>query len=259
MALLSYLTHSTSRIRLLGLLWGEETVASVKQLAEQAGIGYASAHVELTAMNKEGLVTFHQKGKAVVCRKNNEYPNAALLKALLKAEGMSAAPSACQKKLTLEETKLHLVRFGAPLGVSGSCKSDLSLEAVLVAGLELARKDASVARVLPLVFEKNAKQLNRPRLKFLAREKGLKKTLGFFFDLSAVLSGSTSYKKDADSLFDNRLKVTEDFFATPKKGRYRRLLAEQNTPSLAKKWHFSMNMGMGSFEDLFNKNVADKR
>ncbi len=44
----------------------------------------------------------------------------------------------------------------------------------------------------------------------------------------------------------------EDFFLRPH-SKYERRLADKNTPAAARRWHFRMNMGLGSFESTFAK------
>jgi hypothetical protein len=56
---------------------------------------------------------------------------------------------------------------------------------------------------------------------------------------------------------DKRRKKMELFFKTQKINKYEQNLAEKNTPTVARNWHFLMNMGLDSFETLFEKNVLE--
>ena len=61
------------------------------------------------------------------------------------------------------------------------------------------------------------------------------------YDLERVTTGAAALEAIADwrsVVIDNR--------------RARRL-ADKNTPDLARRWHFRMNLGLDSFEELFRK------
>ena len=251
MSLLNFLSNSNSRNKLLALLWCEDVEASVHQLAELADIGYASAYNELRAMGKEGLAMSVKKGRSVIFKKNQAYPHADLLHRILDAEGLKRSNVESGKDVTWADIKLNLVKFGAPLGVNGESNVDLTLEESINLGLNLAREDASVARVLPVVLAKNEKHINFARMIFLARKSRLEKTLGFFLELTAKLSGRARLKKESEKLYDLRYKKFEYFFLNQNMGRFTMLLTEKNTPNLARKWRFRMNMGIDSFENLF--------
>jgi transcriptional regulator with XRE-family HTH domain len=151
-------------------------------------------------------------------------------------------------------------------------------ETVLAAGLKLARESASVARALPLAFWKTRERLDFDRLVKEGERLGQARTLGFFLDLTSQLSGDPTF---ADAVVKLRLGPSTPGSATrgsatrepstsgsstlrppsrptqffqPTTLRERKM-AELRTPDVARKWGFRMNMGMDSFESMFEKGV----
>jgi hypothetical protein len=250
MNLLDFLVSSDTRRKLLVLLWAENVEASGHQLAKLASAAYSGVHQELESMVNAGLVSSRPEGKAVMFRKNDQYPYAHMLVTLL--EGEQKAPASKQRP-TDHDARLNLSKFGAPLAVEGVTNVDLSLEQTLVAGLALSRRDATVARVMPVVFAKNKDAVDSERLEFLARRKGLLQVLGLFWDLTGSLMNNKELRRKAKRVKDNRRKRTENFFLNTKSNRFEQALAEANTPSVVRDWKFTMNMNMDSFESSFRK------
>ena len=254
MKLLDYLVSSGTRKKLLVLLWAGNVEASGHQLAKLAGSAYSGVHQELESMLNAGLVTSRPEGKAVMFRKNDKYIHAHMLVTLLEGEH---SVQANRKKPTDDEVRLNLSRFGAPLAVYGETNVDLSLEETLVAGLALSRHDATVARVLPVVFAKNKDAFDSERLEFLARQQGLLQVLGLFWDLTGCLLNNKRLRTMAQRVKDNRRKRTENFFLNAKTNRFEQALTKANTPPVARKWKFAMNMDMDSFESSFRKSFPN--
>jgi hypothetical protein len=253
--MLTYLITSEVRRRLLRLLWLDGFIGSVSELSRLAGVGFASAYQELKQMKGAGLARSKVQGKALCFSANTDYENAPLLKKLLELGGTPLHSIAEQKlleKFSTQDILLNLVRFGLPLGLSGNPTRELSLEATIAAGLRLAHHNATVARSLPVIFYQNKDQLNLQRLIFLADCLGEKQTLGFFLDLTFSLSGFTPFHRSAIDLRDRRVKKQQLFFEQ-NPGKYSKVLAEHNTPPIAKRWHFTMNLGMDVFETIFHK------
>ena len=124
-------------------------------------------------------------------------------------------------------------------------------ETVLADGLKLARGSASVARALPLAFWKTRERLDLDRLLKEGERRGQARTLGFFLDLTSQLSSERTFGGAAAKLRVRPLSRPTQFFR-PTTLRERRL-AELRTPDVARKWGFRMNMGMDSFESMFEK------
>ncbi|MCI0602973.1 winged helix-turn-helix domain-containing protein [bacterium] len=251
MNLLDFLVTSETRKALLRLLWVDDLEASGHQLAQLADAAYSAVHSELEAMKNEGLVTTRKEGKAVMFRKNNNYNDRKALSNLL--ANTPKTSSSYSRKPTDDEVRLNLSKFGAPLGVHGESEVDLSLEETLAYAMKLARRDSTVARVLPVVFAKNKDVVDFPRLEFMARKLEVLPVLGLFLDLTASLLKSQKLHKLAQGYDDRRRKHTENFFVNKKLNRFENELAEKNTPPVARSWRFLLNMGMDSFEDLFRK------
>ena len=134
-------------------------------------------------------------------------------------------------------------------------------ETVLAAGLKLARESASVARALPLAFWKTRKRLDFDRLLKEGERLGQARTLGFFLDLTSQLSSDPTFENAAaklrlESLGSSSLRSLSrpTQFFQPTTLRERKM-AELRTPDVARKWGFRMNMGMDSFESMFEKGV----
>ena len=250
MGLFDYLVTSQTRQKLLQLLWGEGVDASIHQIAKLSGLAYSAVYKELEQMKKEGLVTSQLHGRAEFLRKNITFIDGELLMQLIGGSRDTL------KRRTVNEGDIrdNLARLGAPLGAAGTSKTELTTEEVAVHALVLARRDATVARSLPLFFAKNANELNYNKLIFLATQMNLKPMLGFFLDLTGYLSGNKKLTKLAHKLYDKRRKKDSFFFLKAKMTPLQRQLSELNTPRVARKWHFLMNMGMDSFETLFQKN-----
>jgi hypothetical protein len=58
------------------------------------------------------------------------------------------------------------------------------------------------------------------------------------------------------TLLDRRRRKPRAFFTGPRTSR-RLAAAERNTPAVARRWHFRMNMGLDAFQTLFDKWVTD--
>jgi hypothetical protein len=152
-----------------------------------------------------------------------------------------------------------LAHYGAPLygEITESAKT-MSVEETLAKGLVMARKSGTVARALPCAFWTSREKLNLQDL--LDRSKRLKqsKALGFFLDLTTVVSGRAipTFEKIANSLRARHaptplLSRPEQFF-TPTTKR-EKALAELCTPEVARRWGFRMNMDLECFVSLFRK------
>src|SRR5688572_15592897 len=128
--MLQYLVKSPSRRMLLELMFVEGASGSMSALAEKAGVGFASAHRELSEMRRFGLVETSLENGRVVFRPNLEHPQAALLKELVVA---SHRPPAVRPSDT-REVRARLRALGAPLQGDEVTTTALDLHATLVDG-----------------------------------------------------------------------------------------------------------------------------
>jgi len=74
------------------------------------------------------------------------------------------------------------------------------VETVLADSLKLSRERAAVARALPLAFWKSRERLDLDRLRREAERRGQSRTLAFFLDLTARLSGEAMFDREAAKL-----------------------------------------------------------
>ncbi len=250
--LLSYLVTSRARRDLLRLLWVDGGAGSVSDLARMARVSFAAAHRELEAMRAEGLVACERVGAALVYRANRTHPQAALVRRLLK-EG--TATSGAASPAHAEKVRGWLAAAGAPLLVSGFPSGRMPrLEEVLAEGLALSHHDATVARVLPLVFWRQKDRLDHARLVREAARRNELPCLGFFLELTGWLGGDPRLTALSRRLRDRRRSRARLFFAGPH-GRMALTAARRKTPQLARRWGYLMNMGLDSFASAFAKHT----
>lgn len=251
--ILSYLVASRTRQTLLRLLWERGDSGTVSELAKLGGLSVSNVYEELQEMEKAGLATSHVDGSSPVYAANLRNPAAEAFKTLLNSSHEDNRKVMAGPDFNEDNVLANLERVGAPLGGSGrTLENELSLEETLADALKLSHINATVARVLPVVFSKNKNRLDHERLRLLAKRRQETRTLGFFLDLTSELGGNREFKEWAAELFDHRVKKDRDFFSAPS-GRYGRQLAERNTPWVAKKWHYRMNMEFDTFKTLFEK------
>ena len=245
--MLEYLVTSKVRRLLLMLLWAESKRGSAAELAELAGTPLSATQAELKAMRRAQLVVVaHEDGRDVYAA-NTKHPEASVLRALASADhNVPEATSADD-----EIVRRSLVALGAPLrGVSGLSVPQSDRMSVLVRGVRLARRDAVVARVLPLCFWYERDTLDVRQLAEVAVRAEDKHAVGFFMELAGELGGDRRLGGLAEALRDGRMKAVRDFFDGAKRREVVR-----DFP-LAAKWGFQMNMDFESFRTLFRKFVS---
>jgi len=79
-----------------------------------------------------------------------------------------------------------------------------------------------------------------------------KQALGYFLELAGSLGPDANLRKTARSLNDKRRSRSRMFFAGHH-GPYEVALTRRNTPPVAKKWGYLMNMPVDSFRSTFEK------
>jgi len=244
--MLQYLVTSKVRRRLLVLLWGEKKSGSVAELAALVDVSFASAHAELKAMLRLQLVRSSRDSGKEAFAANLDHPEADVLAKLARTD-VRPRPVAAEHD---EELKQQLVALGAPLrGVKSSHVEPEELLQTLFDATELARRDAVVARTLPLCFWKHRDQLDAKALQVTNVGAEDKHALAFFLELTSELGGDRRLVGLAEALRDRRLTQLKPFFHSmaPNTGR---------DFALAKKWGFTMNMELDSFRTLFDKFVT---
>jgi hypothetical protein len=123
----------------------------------------------------------------------------------------------------------------------------------MVQGLRLAHTDASVARALPVMLWANRDTLRLADLVRRARRAKEGSTLGFFLDLTSELAENWPFAGACADLRRDRLPSDTFFFEGAEKSLVGKELAVLNTPAVARRWRFLMNMPLDSFETLFRK------
>ncbi len=250
--LVDYLVTSTTRRRLLELLWRDGFRATAQQLALLGNLSFATVHGELQVMLEVGLVSRTKAGRGWAYEANRRYRDAKLMLALVGGR----VPVSVQ--MSRDELADALAELGAPILApgGGASPSSLSAERVLSLAVKAAHDDASIARVLPFTLARNAQRLDFARLAFFCRELDEARALGMFLDLGAALSGQRKMSKVAAGLRDGRVSRSDDFFTRATSAADREL-AELNSPPQAKRWKFRMNMPLDMFATLFEKFAVD--
>ena len=79
-----------------------------------------------------------------------------------------------------------------------------------------------------------------------------RQALGYFLELAGRLGSDEQLKQVAQPLNDKRRSRSRMFFAGHH-GPYELALTRRNTPPVAKKWGYLMNMPIDSFKSAFDK------
>ncbi|MBV8760445.1 MAG: hypothetical protein JO257_24345 [Deltaproteobacteria bacterium] len=244
--MLQFLVTSKVRRRLLVLLWGHKTTGSVAELAELADASFASTHDEIKEMLRLQLVRTEHTGAKTVFSANPHHPDAEFLSRLAAADTPARSPTTTSD----DDLKRKLVALGAPLrGVKPLKVAPADVLDVLVEGAQLSRRDAVVARTLPVCFWNERDQFTAKALMALKASPEDKHAVAFFLELAGELGGDRRLAGLAETLRDHRLTQLRPFFhAAPR-------ASAQDFP-LAAKWGFSMNVDPDAFRALFNKFVT---
>jgi hypothetical protein len=244
---------STARRELLRVLWKDGAAGTVSELARLGGVAFASAHRELAAMKLVGLVTVDRPGgSSEIYRANRASPIAAAMEQLI-AHGARRGAARREPLPDDDELRKRLRALGAPLLIEAApARGAPPVEVTLAEGARLARRDATVARALPVAIWKQRETIDWDRLRDEARRVGEKHALGLLIELTAELAGDARLAEEAAPLRDKRVKKLHDFFAGQKNAHERRL-AELRTPAAARRWGFRMNQDHDSFASTFRK------
>jgi hypothetical protein len=244
---LQYLVTSRARRRLLQALLLDGASGSVSALARRARVSFAAAHRELEAMWAAGLAASERTGNSVSYRAGDDHPCAPALRQFLAAVTRDSASSEHRPD---DAVRGWLRDAGAPLGAGSSRGPRPPLEEALASALGLAHRDATVARVLPLVFWLQRRHVDYGELARAASRRNERHALGLFLELAGRLSGDLSLVRTAQRLRDRRRRRLRPFF-TKATGRMAAASARRNTPAAARKWGYSMNLGLDSFASAF--------
>lgn len=248
-SVLEYLVKGRTRRELFRLLWAQQVEGNVSALARRVGVSFSAAYRELEAMRAAGLSRAERAGTQLVYRASQEHPHAGLLREL--AVVSDDTPSE-RREDREEDVRSWLAVVGAPLGSPPSNAAMPPLEEVLAEALTLSHRDATVARVLPLVLWRQRDQLNLDELVRQATHRDERQALGYFLELAGRLGDDANLLKASVGLSDKRRTKPRMFFAGPH-GRYAAAATRKNTPEAALKWGYLMSMGLDSFRSTFDK------
>lgn len=254
MSTLNYLMPSRARRELLKALWLEGHMGPVNELARLCGIAFSTAQKELMEMKDSGLAKREYVGNATVYQANTGHPHGDLIRRLLSEDALKKETESRRDARESRNILAHLKAMGAPLGGTTAKRQRQSDESMFARALVLAQENSTLARTLPIVLFKNLEKIDLEKLGVSAKKMGARQILGFFLDLTGELADNPVLQAKADSMRDKRFKKTRDFFKG-KLGPYSSRLVDLNTPPIARKWHYRMNMNMDSFGSMFNKYV----
>jgi DNA-binding transcriptional ArsR family regulator len=233
---------------LFRLLWAQGVPASVSDLSRRAKVTFSAAHRELEAMRAAGLARAERSSTELVYQAETDHPQARLLRELAKAPVQARAEARTERD---DEVRAWLAASGAPLGSPRPMHPLLDLEEALARALVLSHRDATVARVLPLVLWRQRGRLDLDRLVREASHLDERAALGYFLELAGQLGGDPALVQAARRLHDRRRTKVRPFFVGPL-GPHAAAAARRNTPKEALRWGYVMNMGLDSFRAMFD-------
>lgn len=153
----------------------------------------------------------------------------------------------------LAEVTRTLAAHGAPL-LADEAPSRLAVEDAFVAALALSHEAPTLLRALPVFVVRNEATLDWTRVQAEARERGLEAELGLVLDVTRSLAPSVKLAGLAEALPHGPPTEPRFFFAP--RSRWDRELAEAQTPEVARRWGFVLNMTLDAFRTLLEKHVA---
>jgi hypothetical protein len=247
--MLDYLVQGRARRELFRLLWGQGASGNVSDLSRRAKVTFSAAHRELEAMRAAGLARAERTSTELVYRAERDHPRARLLRELARAPFQAGSEVRTDHD---DEVRGWLAAAGAPLGVPRPKTPPPNLEEGVAEALVLSHRDATVARVLPLVLWRQRDRLDMERLVSEASHRDERSTLGYFLELAGQLGGDSALVHAARRLHDRRRTKVRPFFVGPL-GPHAAAAARRNTPKEALRWGYVMNMGLDSFRTIFEK------
>jgi DNA-binding transcriptional ArsR family regulator len=249
--LLRYFVTRRVRRELMRVLWAEGSDGNVSELSRKARVSFAAAYRELEDMRAVGLARSERKGNRVLYRAKLDHPQATLVRELVK--GLNQEKPQRKEEAASQRVRGELRALGAPLGAAPA-SDKRPPEHALAAGLTLAHEDATVARVFPLVLWLNRDRVNYEELAAQATRRNERQALGYFLELAGRLGKEPRLVATAKALRDRRRTRPQPFFSKTH-GRRALEAARRNTPPVARRWGYLMNMGLDSFASAFAKHA----
>jgi len=247
--MLEYLFRGKTQRELFRLIWGRRVVAGVSTLSRLAEVSFSAAHRELEAMRAAGLAVSERVGSELKYRAAAEHPRAPLLGQLASVKEGEGANARDKRDA---ELRGWLADVGAPLGAPLPRPPRPPLEELLAEALALSHRDATVARVFPVVLWQRRRDVDLDRLALEATRGDERHALGYFLEVAGRLGGDVRFVEAARRLSDGRRRRARMFFSGLH-GRYELAATRRNTPPEALRWGYLMNLGMDSFRSTFDK------
>ena len=150
-----------------------------------------------------------------------------------------------------------LASYGAPL-LERSLKAGgkrMSLEAVLVGGLQAARQDGVLFRSLAVLVAKNQHRLNFSKLIKLAKSQGVGRELGVLLELTGKLLDSSWLVRQARGVGLPR--ANRPVRTLLIRNAYERQLAEARATEITRRWKVAMNVSEESLGELLRKHYPE--
>jgi hypothetical protein len=242
--MLSFLVSSKGRRRLLTLLWAEQASGTATHLSTRARISFATAYRELQSMKRWDLVRTTPSEHGEVFTANHAHPQAHMLAELV------ASPPHRPADRERAEVRAQLAQAGAPLRAEPPVNPAPKLDALVLEGVDAARRDPEIARTLPVfLFQQLQRGLDVDALASSAAQRGTRHVLGFFLALTARLAGDPVLARRARTLRDRRVKNQELFFTTSSSRTAKPF-------ALARAWGLRMRADADWFESLFRKFIT---
>ncbi len=205
-------------------------------------------------MKQVGLVTASRSGgSSEIYRANRASPVAAAIEQLVSHGARRAGSARRAPTADDDELRRRLRALGAPLLIDAApVRGAQALEVTLAESVRLARRDATLARALPVALWRQRERIDWDQLRAEARRVGEKHAVGLFIELTGELGCDPRLADEAAPLRDARVKKLHDFFVG-QKSVHERKLAELHTPAAARRWGFRMNQDQDSFASTFRK------
>lgn len=247
--LVEELVQSPARTGLLRLLLQARVTASMRELALRCGLSHQAVRKEVDHLERMGLISVRASGPSHLVSANWDHPAHPHLLALLDLEAESPSHEADDAKI-----REALAAFGSPL-LEVAPRSHWSLEETIVRAIKVARRNATILRVIPVVLAKHRRDLDFKSLLDLACEHQVKAELGMLLELVSDLIGDKSLAGLLGRLRDHRRSAWRYF--PEARSRFEAELAARNAPEVARRWHFHSNMSVDSYRSLLSKHCPE--
>lgn len=245
--MLAMLVTSKVRRLLLELLWRHGTAGTASELAKRGKISFAAAYRELKRLLAFGLVTRTVVDQRDVYQAATEHPDADLLRRLVAAPRTARAPDGPADDTTRRRART----LGAPLALAGEPVPEGQREQAVVDAVQLARRDATLAKVLPIMLWHQRGALDLDRLAARASHANASHVLGFIAAVTAHLSGDRALATWAEGLRDHRARGQRAFFELPASSPLR--AASTNMPARVRRWGFTQDFHFDEARATFDK------